>query len=283
MSRLLIAGCGYVGLALSRAVSREGWTVWGLRRDPGSIRQLEEAGARPLIADLTQPVTLAALPAAEYVVAAHAPGRRTERYRATYLEGTQHLLAALTRQPPKRFVGISSTRVYGQTQGEWVDETSPTQPFDEEGRVLLEMESAILAAPFPSIVLRLAGIYGPGRDPLRRVREGRVSARDPGYLNHIHVEDVVGIICLLLERGAPREIYLGVDEEPVVRAQLYAWMAQRTGEPLPEPGPGPSGRTIGNKRCRNATLKALGYVWRYPTYREGLPTLMTTGASDVRS
>jgi len=274
---LLIVGCGYVGLALSRTLSTEGWRVWGLRRNPEAYRELEAAGAEPVLADLTQPKTLHALPAAEYVVACQGAGRQGDP-RRTYVEGTANLLTALAITPPTRYLFISSTSVYGECGGAWVDETTPPKPITDETRIWLEAESLVLAAPFPSMVLRLAGIYGPGRDRLRLIREGIAPIEAGEYLNQIHVDDIVGMLRCLLERGQAGEVYLGADDEPVQKSVFYRWLAQQAGVPLrqdPVLGAVPPSHHPGNRRCRNAKIKALGYTFKYPNYRVGFANLLS--------
>ncbi len=270
---ILIAGCGYVGLALSRHFSAQGTTVLGLRRSAAKAGELRAAGADPVIADLTDPATLTSLPAADYVVACQAPGRGPSvNYRATYLEGTRNLVRAMAARPPKRMVVISSTRVYGDAEGGWVDEATPAHPASEEGRILLEAEAVALAAPFPVIVLRLGGIYGPGKDRLSILRSGGPPDLT-GYINQVHVDDVVGMIVCLFARGTPGDVYLGVDDAPALKADCYAWVAERAGIAwLPASRPAP-GATEG-KRCSNRKIRALGYAFCFPDYRAGFSSVL---------
>ena len=171
--RILIAGCGYVGSALGHRLAREGHTVWGLRRDPANL----PAGIHPLAADLADPASLEHLPPVLEGVfyTAGADGSTDAAYRKAYVEGIQNLLTALRfqQQEPRRVVFTSSTAVYGQSAGERVDESSPTEPRSFAGRRVLEGERALLGSEFVTSVVRLGGIYGPGRERLvQQVRSG---------------------------------------------------------------------------------------------------------------
>jgi nucleoside-diphosphate-sugar epimerase len=280
MTRILIAGCGYVGSALARARIARGDAVWGLRRNPVDL----PAGVVPISADLAVPRTLADLPSAlDAVVYAASPGGRDDAfYRTTYVEGLRNLLAALKAQTPRpgRVIFVSSTAVYGQTRGEWVDETSPTQPTHFSGRRLLEAEAILRDSGLPGVVLRLGGIYGPRRTRLvDQVRLGHASiARGgPHYTNRIHRDDCVGALDHLIELAEPADCYLGVDHEPEDEAVVFRWLAGVVGASPPrvaasdKPG---EARRGGNKRCRNARLVAAGYAFRYPNYRDGYAAVL---------
>jgi len=202
---VLIAGCGYVGLALCRHLSKEKYFVQGLRRSLEARDEIKAAGGTAVIADLTKPVTLTDLPAVDHVISCQAPNGDGSNYQQTYLEGTQNLIAALAKKPPKKLIWISSTSIYGQRSNEWVDETTEPNPQTDNAKILLETEAAVLKAPFPSIILRLGGIYGPGRDRLSLLQNGKVTTDDPGYMNHIHVEDIARLISFLFEKGEAGE------------------------------------------------------------------------------
>src|SRR5690349_3850496 len=165
--RALIVGCGYVGLPLGVELIRQGHEVWGLRRS--AAEELKSAGITPLMADLTVPETIAALPRDfDWVVnCAASGGGGAEDYRRLYLQGTRNLIEWLGATPPKKFVYTSSTSVYGQNDGSLVKESSPTEPQANTAQVLVETERLLLEAArtkqFPSVILRVAGIYGPSR------------------------------------------------------------------------------------------------------------------------
>ncbi len=276
MPKILIAGCGYVGAALGARLVAAGHEVWGLSRDPARL----PAGVRPLAADLTEAQTLRALPPALDTVfyTAGSAGYSEAAYRAIYVDGVRHLLHALDEQghAPRLFF-TSSTGVYGQSDGEWVDEDSPTAPGSFSGQLLLEGEQLFLGSPFPATILRLGGIYGPGRTSLiDKVRAGEAScaAGRPRHTNRIHRDDAAGALHHLMGLAQPAALYLGVDDEPAARCTVYRWLAARLGVPAPPTIAEPARRRGGNKRCRNARLRATGYPFRYPTFREGYAALL---------
>jgi nucleoside-diphosphate-sugar epimerase len=268
--RALIAGCGYVGTELGLRLARAGHEVWGLRRDASSL----PAPIRAISADLLEPGLSACLPRAGHVVYAAAPDTSSEdAYRRVYVEGLRNLIAALVeaRAPVGRFVFVSSTAVYGGRGGEWVDETTPPAPADFRGKVVLEGEGLVEAGPFPAVVLRLGGIYGPGRGRLiERVRSGeaRCAPGDPVWSNRIHRDDAAGALAHLLALAPAESVYLGVDDEPSPVCDVYRYLASLLGAPPPTEGP--DARALRpSRRCSNARLKSAGYQFEFPTYREG--------------
>jgi nucleoside-diphosphate-sugar epimerase len=278
--RILIAGCGYIGTALGVRLAADGHTVWGMRRRPNDL----PAGLQAVAADLTAPETLRDLPAALDMVfyTAGAGGSTDEAYRLAYVEGVHNLLEALhaQRQRLRRIFFTSSTGVYGQSNGEWVDETSLAQPQHVTGQRLLEGERLLLAGPVPATVVRLAGIYGPGRTRLiNQVRQGLVSYSEemPLYTNRIHRDDCVGVLRYLMRLVRPASLYVGVDYRPVERGTLLRWLAGQLGAPPPglEPSDPLSVRQRrSNKRCRNSRLVAAGYTFRYPSFQHGYGALL---------
>jgi len=280
--RTLIVGCGYVGTALGIELVRFGHKVYGLRRTAESNSDLKAAGIVPLIGDVSKLETLAKLPADyDWVVnCVSSSGGGVEDYRAVYLEGTRNLLKWLSPAPPKRFVYTSSTSVYGQTDGSLVTETSPADPAAETARILLETENLLLeaaSANFPAVILRVAGIYGPGRGYWFKQflrGEARIEGKGERFLNMVHRDDVVGALIAALEKGRPGEIYNVVDDEPVSQNNVFQWLASRLGKEMPpfvernEHADRKRGST--NKRVSSVRLKSqLGYQFKYPTFREG--------------
>jgi nucleoside-diphosphate-sugar epimerase len=187
-----------------------------------------------------------------------------EDYRKVYLGGTRNLLAWLGAAPPKKFVYTSSTSVYGQTDGSVVKESSRTEPADEPGRVLAQTEGLLLDAArdrkFPAIILRVAGIYGPGRGHLFQQflkDQARIPGRGERLLNMIHRDDVVASLVTALRSGQPGEIYNAVDDEPVPQIHFFRWLSETLGKNMPPFGPEEEGgkRTLTNKRVSNRKLR----------------------------
>lgn len=279
--RFLVAGCGYVGTALGLRLAADGHTVWGLRRSADAL----PAPIRPLAADLLDPATLADLPAPlDAVFYTASAGERGEAaYRAAYVDGLRNVLAAVDGGdgPRPRVVFTSSTGVYGQSDGEWVDETSPTEPARPTGRILLEAERLLLDSDFDGVVARLGGIYGPGRTRIiRRVREREAvcPAGPPIHSNRIHRDDAAGALAHLATLDSPEHVYLVVDRDPAELCTVYRWLADRLGLPEPptedDPGAARARRRRSNKRCSSARLTRSGYRFEYPTFREGYAALL---------
>jgi len=280
MARVLIAGCGYVGAALGAMLDRDSHAVFGLRRRSGALPW----GVRPIEADLVIPGTLRELPPQlDFVFFMAAPaGRDDGLYRTLYVDGLRNLQGALVeqQQQPKRVFFTSSTSVYGQKDGERVDESSPTEPAGFAGRRILEGEALLRGGPFPATVVRFGGIYGPRRTGLvERVRTGRVVYQEepPRYTNRIHRDDCAGALRHLMQLPAPEQLYLGVDCEPASEASVYHWLAGVLGAPAPRHGAADATadpERAGSKRCRNDRLLASGYEFRYPTFREGYTAVL---------
>ncbi|MCA9519384.1 MAG: NAD-dependent epimerase/dehydratase family protein, partial [Myxococcales bacterium] len=220
MKTVLIAGCGYVGSALARRLLAAGYRVLGLKRRPAGLPE----GVIPVCCDLADREALRAVlpPAVDSVVlslAASSSGE--EAYEAAYDVALGNLVDALgaRSEPPARILFTSSTSVHAQSSGEWVDESSPAEPTHYTGAIMRRAEARVLAAAGPSreaIVLRLGGIYGPGRTRLvEMVRRGEATlTAAPLYTNRIHRDDCAGAIHHLLELERPASLYLGTDAEP---------------------------------------------------------------------
>jgi len=281
--RTLIIGCGYVGLPLGAELARRGHAVVGVRRSAEGWDARRAAGITPAVADVTQPETLRSLagPFDWVVNAVSSTKGGADEYRAVYLNGVRHLLNWLAARTPQKYIHLSSTSVYGQTDGAIVDESSPTKPASETSRLLVEMEHLLLTAArergFPAVVLRVAGIYGPTRGHLLQQYlrgEARIAGDGRRAINMIHLDDVVGATIAALERGQPGEIYNLTDDEPVSQLDFFGWLATKLNRSLPpfasEAEMGARKRGLTNKRVANARLKsALGYTLQFPTFREG--------------
>ena len=178
---------------------------------------------------------------------------------------------------------VSSTAVYGITDGSWVDETTPTEPGGFSGKRLLEAETLLSQSRHPGVVIRFGGIYGPGRNRmLRKVRNGEpVVAEPPQYTNRIHRDDCVGALVHLFHVAEPASVYLGVDSHPCTQVELVDWLAERLGLPRPPRTQGSAGGVrASNKRCHNNRLLASGYAFQYPDYRAGYEAMLAASAPD---
>ncbi len=283
LMRVLIVGCGYVGLPLGAELVKQGHEVFGLRRSPGTESELRSAGVKPLIGDITKEGQLAQLPASyDWVVnCVSASGGGVEAYREVYLQGMKNLIAWLGAAPLKKFVYTSSTSVYAQNDGSLVTENSPTEPTADTSKALVEAEKVLMDAMrqvnFPAVILRLAGIYGPSRGYWFKQylkNEARIEGMGARILNMIHRDDVVGAILAALKTGRPGEVYNVVDDEPVSQLGFFQWLSETLGKKLPPSVPeDPDAvrrRGVTNKSVSNRRLKMeLGYEFKYPTFRQG--------------
>ncbi len=276
---LLIAGCGDVGSRLARQMLAANWTVYGLRRDISRL----PAGVRPIAADLHGADCPSTWPQGEldylvYCLAASDSGEAG--YRAAYVDGLRYVLRWFSEhgQRPRRVLFVSSTSVYGQATGEWVDETSATEPSGFSGRIMLEAEQLLLNCGLPASVVRLTGIYGPGRQwLLNQVRQGyRVVSEPPLYGNRIHADDAAGLLAFLLQADARGQVlqdcYIGVDDEPAALHEVVAWLREQLA--VTEWSAESTVRRAGSKRCRNTRARALGWVPQYLSYRQGYAALL---------
>jgi len=281
--RVLIVGCGYVGLPLGAELVKQGHEVFGLRRSSAANAELTAAGIHPLTADITRPNDLAKLPAPfEWVVNTVSSSiGGADEYRAVYLEGTRNLIEWLAPAPPKKFVYTSSTSVYAQTDGSLVKEDAPAAPQSPTSRLLVETESLLLQAArernFPGVILRVAGIYGPERGHLFQQylrNEARIAAKGERFLNMIHRDDLVTAIIAALKSGRPGQIYNAVDDQPVAQIHFFRWLSETLGKSMPpfatQEEPAGRKRGLTHKRVSNRRLKSeLGVQLKYPTFRQG--------------
>ncbi|MEF8841649.1 MAG: SDR family oxidoreductase [Haloarculaceae archaeon] len=282
--RVAILGCGYVGLELGRQLHPEHEVV-GVRRSEAGRAAIEEAGFEAVRADVTDSDDLARVPDADWLVfAASSGGRGAEAAREVYVEGQRTVSKAFADRddPPERYVYTSSTGVYGDHGGDWVDEDTPLDPTTEKTEVLVEAERiAREALPERGIegrVVRFAGLYGPERYRLERYLGGPVTA---GYLNMIHRDDAAGAVRFVLEEEVEEAAILAVDDEPVDKHAFADWLADACGVERPpkrtkrerldagDLSPAAERRVLTSKRCSNDRLRALGYELSYPTFREG--------------
>lgn len=262
---VVVAGAGDVGLRLARLRIACGDDVLAIRRGEGEAMP----GLRWLRADLASGDGLAALPRrAAALVFCAAPDVRDEAgYRALYVDGLRRAVAACD---PQRIVFVSSTAVYAEDAGEWVDEDTPARPPAFNGQVLLAAEQSLAGHPLAT-ALRCSGIYGPGRGALlRKARGDQPGARR--WTNRIHAADAAAAISHLLDLADPPRCVLGNDDLPALEYEVLAWL--RAHEGLPSlPAPPPAGAAAG-RRVSNALLRATGWVPAFPDYRAGYASLL---------
>lgn len=271
---ILLAGCGDLGTEAGLRFHALGHRVVGWRRTPAKL----PAAIEGVAADLSAP-GLPRVPAdtTAVVIAVAADSPTEEAYRAAYVDGLTHVLDALERDGvrPQRVLFVSSTAVYGDAGGGWVDENTPPRPGGFSGRVLLEAEQLLQAAfsgtATTATSLRLGGIYGPGRTRLiDQVRGGTaVVPEDARYTNRIHRDDAAAaIVHLATMPPEPAPVYVGVDNDPADLGTVLRFLAAELG--LAEPPVGDAGPARGgNKRCRNDLLRSTGFEFAFPSFREG--------------
>ncbi len=268
MPRILIAGCGYVGQATADLFHAAGWDVEGWTASEKSAAALSAKPYPICQVDISNRDQVAERPGTfdAVVHCASSRGGGVEAYRQIYLNGARNLLDRF-----EKMLFTSSTSVYAQRDGSWVTEESETKPVRETGRVLLETEKVVLDRG--GTVVRLAGIYGPGRSALLSKFLAGTATIDPEkdrFVNQVHRDDIASAIFLLLTQGT--QIYNVVDDQPMLHSDCYRWLAQRLNRPLPPIGKSTEQRKRGdsNKRVSNAKLRHLGWVPRYPTFAEGM-------------
>lgn len=275
---VLIIGCGYVGAALGKALVEAGHEVVGTTTTPERLGELQRLGMKSERVEIHDVDRLHALMAhCRAVYLTIAPRQRGQDYRDVYLTGVRNLVAAAEGTPVTRLIYTSSTRVYGQDDGSWVDESSPTEPRDENGRILLEAERALLdgasrlrsatGGDVYATVGRLSGIYGPGRDVSVRVRGLAGTQRSDGdvYVNLVHRDDIVKSLCHLLDVHHHGVLNLS-DDRPTLRREMYDRILAEAG--LPPIVWRTEGQTSSRgKRVSNAKIKSLlDLTLRHPTH-----------------
>ena len=275
----LIIGCGYLGSRVLDLWLARGDKVYAMTRSPARAAEWSQRGITPLVADIAEPLNIAAPEDIDTVLFAVGFDAKAGRsIREVYVDGLARVLAWL---PPtvRRFIYISSTGVYGSFQGEWIDEVAPCEPQREGGEACLAAEQLLAKSRFAaqSVVLRLAGIYGPGRIPRAKdLLEGKpLDASPQGYLNLIHVADAARIV-LLAEAKPTSNCLLVSDGMPVVRGEYYAELARLLKAPAPEFTPAANEvpiakRGSADKRISNTRLlRELAPEFQFPDYRTGL-------------
>ncbi|MEN0109879.1 MAG: NAD-dependent epimerase/dehydratase family protein [Planctomycetota bacterium] len=289
MAIRLIFGCGYVGARVAKRWLDAGDTVWAVTRSRPTAAGFADAGLRPIVADVSKRETLQQLPAADTVLFAVGYDRSSEAsIGEVYAGGVRNVLAALP-EATRRFVYVSTTGVYGDAGGDWVDEATPPAPARDGGRASLAAEGAVRESPWGdrSACLRLAGIYGPDRLPyVAKLEAGDpIEAPASGWLNLIHVEDAATAVLAASDADPAPGVVCVSDGDPPQRGDYYAEVARLLDAPpptftVPAADSPRAARAASDKRVRNKRLvETLGVSLRYPTHREGLAAII--GRSDL--
>jgi len=274
-SQTLIIGCGYIGLPLALRLKEAGHEIHAWVHSAASAESLAAHHFHRLVTGSVADPRLWDAVSEDYDLVIHcaSSGRGGEAaYEEVFLRGARMMGE---REPRARKIFVSSTSVYGQTQGEVVTEESPAEPLTATGRILREAERAALGSG--ATVVRSTGIYGPGRGVLfEKFRRGEAVIEGDGlrWINQIHQRDLVAALAHLIEAGAPGEIYNATDDTPVTQLDFYAWCGGFLRRPIPPQGPVDTQRKRGltNKRVSNAKLRATGWSPMYPSFREGITT-----------
>ncbi|AFE04947.1 hypothetical protein COCOR_02964 [Corallococcus coralloides DSM 2259] len=257
---LLLLGCGYTLTRFAVAEARAGREVLATTRDAARRSVLEGAGVH--VVSIDDALSGAA---GAHVVDSVPPDAGLD---ARFAE-------ALSRSRPSRFVYLSSTGVYGSARGH-VDESTPVDRTSAVSRARLEAEDLFL--PLGASVMRIAGIYGPGRGTSGRLKAGTLRIPDSGggRLSRIHVDDLVDAVRVVLERGAPGEVYCVADRRPATQEETASWLCQQLGLPMPPRVPFESLHESlrGDRAISAAKLEALGWTPRYPDFTTGFLAAM---------
>ena len=285
MPRVLIAGCGYLGQAVADLFG-DSWDVEGWTKSSESAAQLSTKPYKVRAVDISNEdvVRVQKRNFDTVIHCASTRGGDADSYERIYFAGARNLLSQFSTA---HFLFVSSTSVYAQSGGEWVTEESSAEPKHETGTILRKAEDLVLGKR--GAILRLAGIYGPGRSALLRKFLGSEATIDPDkdrFVNQIHRDDAANAIRLLVSKSESfGKIYNLVDDQPILLSECYRWLAAKLNRPVPPVGRSTSPRKRGesNKRVCNAKLRSTGWTPQYPTFSAGmeksvLPNLSREGA-----
>ena len=289
MYTIQIIGAGYTGTRIAQFFAAEKQKVFALTRSVEKAKSFEAQKINPIIADLIKPETLTQIPPAHFIVICPAPdavssssalaaqprdrGNRDEAYEAIYLKGIGNYLNAIKKHPkPFLIVYLSSTGVWQDQSGDIFDETVAPTPVSKKAQILFEAEKQILNCGLPAAILRLSGIYGPGRNRIEAFQKSEwPGAGSDRWMNMIHVDDIAACLPTFFKNAKEGEVYLGTDDEPFLMSNLVHWLREKTGakgnfsfsKDLP----------LG-RRLKNTKFKDLGISLKYPTFREGYSELL---------
>jgi nucleoside-diphosphate-sugar epimerase len=272
----LVIGCGYLGSRVAKVWHAQGHKVFAATRDRDRAESFRQAGWEPIVCDVTEPASLRTLPRVDAVLYAVGLDRSSGlSMRAVYVAGLANVLDHLPA--PDKFLHVSSTSVYGQSSGEEVTEDSPTEPAEENGRIVLEAEQTLREKFPPAVIMRFAGIYGPNRGLRRKqIEAGEPIVCDPDiWLNLIHVEDGVAAVLAAEEKAPPGTLWNICDDCPVKRGDFYGFMADLLHVPLRLVAPTEAEKQAAahqaNRRISNRNMRQrLGVELKYPSHVEGL-------------
>ena len=287
MKRLVI-GCGYLGRRVARRWLKMGDTVFAVTRDPARADEFEQDGILPFVADIHDVSSLAGLPEVDTVLYAVGFDRSGGRsIRDAFVEGLENVLSRLPA-PRGRFIYISSTGVYGQDDGQWVDEESPCQPVRDGGQACLDAENLLIQKDpgFKCCRLRLAGIYGPGRIPRRaELQAGKaISASPTGWLNLVHVDDAASVVVAAADASEFPDLLLVADGCPLRREDYFKELCRQLDAPPVcfEDSGGDSERSqraLSSKRVSNQKMLAsLDLILEFPQFSAGLAAILAGGS-----
>lgn len=275
--QVLIVGCGDIGVRLAQCLPQDAYDVTGLRRNPPADMPF----LRYQACDVTNAEELAEVLRQDFavIIISMTPSERSDAgYERAYVEACRNLVGGLDAQgrKPRLVIFVSSTAVYGQMDGSWVNESSPTEPEGFSGQRLLEAEAVIQNSGYANTIVRYSGIYGPNRNRLiEQVKQKRASA-SAHFTNRIHADDGARSLAHLIELNRKGEtlesVYLATDSAPAPMVEVVTWLAAQMGvtEFLSETAT----NERGNKRCSNQRLLDSGFVFRYPSFKDGYARLL---------
>lgn len=275
--QVLIVGCGDIGRRLALCLPQDTYAVTGLRRHPPEdlpflrYQACDATNASEFGEVLRQDFAI--------IIVSMTPSERSDAdYQRAYVQTCQNLVDELRTQSlkPRLLIFVSSSAVYGQIDGSWVDESSPTEPEGFSGKRLLEAEAIIQNSGYPNTIVRFSGIYGPNRNRLiEQVRQGKASASHH-ITNRIHADDCAGSLAHLIELSRNGQnvgsIYLATDSAPAAMIDVVTWLAQQMG--IADFLSDEAANERGNKRCSNQRLLDSGFVFRYPGFKEGYTAVL---------